>query len=178
MTSEKNIAEVGLDFPWSDIIRLPFRVVDYENNGTQIKEDGTVVAKNLRDPYAHLLVEHPGLDFNITLPVIHKDDYRLIASVYDHPDVMLHKKLEDRELLVVYAPEHTEEDGRASGWWHVLHFALAPGGTLESYIRENDEEVLANVNQLVGEFSYQGELQVHFKNNNERFEQLILLFKQ
>jgi hypothetical protein len=59
--------------------------------------------------YFTLLVESPIMNQRLKLPIVHRDDFILAASVFDEPEIA--KVVENEELLVTYAPKHMLPDG-------------------------------------------------------------------
>lgn len=77
------IPVVGHKIKWIDIIGHVFRVIDFDRDGTKIDQNGKVVSTTQVKPYGYLLVESPIMKKTIRLPIIHHDDFRLAASVFD-----------------------------------------------------------------------------------------------
>lgn len=153
------IAEIGKDIFWNQIVNHIFKVLDFDRSDTTI-EDNQVKAKSLDKPYGYLLVESPILNNKVKLPIIHRDDFRLVASVFDEPK--LAERIASDELLVVYSPKHLAKNGLSGSPHHVLHYILVPRGTLDSYYSINKDEHFAKPDpqKLFGLFVYEGEIKV------------------
>ena len=153
------VMAIGRDCKWSDILRQVFRVLEFDRGTTTIGPDGRPKAANL-NPYGCLLVESPILNRPVVMPIPHGDDYMLASFVFDDP----HRDeiLEEAEFLVTYAPKRTLFGGLSAGFRHVLHYALCPRGTLESYYDfENDLHMRQPApEKLFGKFIYEGEIRV------------------
>lgn len=162
------IPEIGKDISWTDIVNHAFRVFDFDRNGTTVNENNQVKAKSSFQPYGYLLVESPILNNRVRLPIIHRDDFLLAASVFDDPQ--LENLIESEELLVTYAPKHLGPKGISGSPHHVLHYAIVPSGTLESYYSVNNDVRMAKPEpqKLFGPFVYQGEIKVQI-NSEPRF---------
>lgn len=157
----KNIVpEIGKEISWADIVNHTFRVLDFDRNGTIIDENNQVNAKSRFQPYGYLFTESPILNNRVKLPVIHRDDFLLAASVFDEPN--LTTMIKDEELLVVYSPKHLGPKGLSGSPHHVLHYAIVPSGTLNSYYSVNNDMYMAKPEpeKLFGPFVYQGEIKV------------------
>lgn len=154
------IAEIGKEISWADIVNHIFKVLDFDRNGTTIDENNQVKAKSRFQPYGYLLAESPILNNRVRLPIIHRDDFLLAASVFDEPK--LATLVKDEELLVVYSPKHLGPKGLSGSPHHVLHYAIVPSGTLDSYYSANNDAHFAKPEpeKLVGPFVYQGEIKV------------------
>ena len=79
------VPEIGKEISWADIVNHTFRVLDFDRNGTTIDENNQVKAKSRFQPYGYLLAESPILNNRVRLPIIHRDDFLLAASVFDEP---------------------------------------------------------------------------------------------
>jgi len=157
----KNIVpEIGKEISWADIVNHTFRVLDFNRNETTIDENNQIKAKSRFQPYGYLLAESPILNNRVKLPIIHRDDFLLAASVFDEPK--LAAMVKDEELLVVYSPKHLGPKGLSGSPHHVLHYAIVPSGTLDSYYSANNDAHFAKPEpqKLVGQFVYQGEIKV------------------
>ena len=154
------VAEIGKEISWADIVNHTFQVLDFDRNGTIIDENNQVKAKSRFKPYGYLLAESPILNNRVRLPIIHRDDFLLAASVFDEPK--LATTVKDEELLVVYSPKHLGPKGLSGSPHHVLHYAIVPSGTLDSYYSANNDAHFAKPEpeKLVGQFVYQGEIKV------------------
>ncbi len=158
------IPEIGKEISWADIVNHAFRVFKFDRNGTTVNENNQVKAKNSFQPYGYLLVESPILNNRVRLPIIHRDDFLLAMSVFDEPKLVA--KIADEELLVTYSPKHLGPKGISGSPHHVLHYALVPSGTLDSYYSVNNDAHMAKPEpqKLFGPFVYQGEIKVQINS--------------
>jgi len=164
----KNIVpEIGKEISWADIVNHTFRVLDFDRNETTIDENNQVKAKRRFQPYGYLLAESPILNNRVRLPIIHRDDFLLAASVFDEPK--LAAMVKDEELLVVYSPKYLGPKGLSGSPHHVLHYAITPRGTLDAYYSKNNDMHMARPEpqKLVGQFVYQGEIKVQINPEPE-----------
>ena len=94
------------------------------------------------------------------IPIIHRDDFLLAASVFDEPK--LADLVVDEELLVTYAPKRLLPKGLSGSPHHVLHYVLTQHGTLDSYYSMDNDKHMAKPEpqKLFGPFVYQGEIKV------------------
>ena len=122
--------EIGRDCEWTDIIGQVFRVLEFDRAGTIILPGDKVKAKSLFKPYGYLLVESPILNQPASLPIVHRDDFLLAASVFDEPRWL--EVIKEQELLVTYVPKRKLPKGMA-GTSHALHYVITPRGTLDRY---------------------------------------------
>lgn len=158
------IPEVGREISWADIVNHVFRVLEFDRSDTTIEQNNQVKAKSSFKPYGYLLVESPILSQKARLPIVHRDDFLLAASVFDEP------KLADlvisEELLVTYAPKHLLLKGLSGSPHHVLHYVITPHGTLDSYYSINNDMHMAKPNpqKLFGPFIYQDEIRVQINS--------------
>ncbi len=154
------IPEIGLELSWIDIVNHIFRVLDFDRSDTIINQNNDVIAKSLYRPYGYLLVESPILNQKARLPIIHKNDFWLAASVLDEPKLKYLSVPE--ELLVTYSPKHFLPTGHSGSPHHVLHYVIAPSGTLDSYYSFNNDIYMAKPDprKLFGAFVYEGEIRV------------------
>jgi hypothetical protein len=161
------VPEIGKEISWADIVNHTFRVLDFDRNGTTVDENNQVKAKSRFQPYGYLLAESPILNNRVRLPIIHRDDFLLAASVFDEPK--LTAMVKDEELLVVYSPKHLGPKGLSGSPHHVLHYAITPRGTLEAYYSKNNDMYMARPEpqKLVGPFVYQGEIKVQINPEPE-----------
>jgi hypothetical protein len=152
--------EIGRDISWADIVRHVLRVVDFDRAGTTIAENGAIHAASRFNPYGYLLVESPILNQRVRLPIVHRDDFLLAASVFDEPKLM--EAVAHEELLVTYAPKHLLPKGLAGGTSHSLHYVITPRGTLQRYYEWEGDAHMAKPapEKLFGEFVYEGEIKV------------------
>src|ERR1044072_7556503 len=130
---EDFIPEIGKDISWRTVLSMPFRVLDFDRSGTRVLPNGEVKPRSHFKPYGYLLVDGPTLKQETGLPIVHQDDFKLIASVFDDQEYMDAIKDSRMELLVTYQPEKTRQDGRIASIWHCLHYALTPEGALKAY---------------------------------------------
>lgn len=153
------LSEFGKDLPWIMAINRVFRVINFYRLNTKIK-NGRAVQRNPIKPYGYLIAKSYTLGKTIKLPIIHRDDFGLAASVFDVPQ--LENFISDEELLVTYAPLKLLPDGRTGSPHHVLHYIMAPRGTLKAYYTMDDglHEKEPNLKILFGEFVYSGEIAV------------------
>lgn len=161
----KNIVpEIGKEISSADIVNHAFRVFEFDKNGTTVNESNQVKAKSSFQPYGYLLAESPILNNRVRLPIIHRDDFLLAASVFDDPK--LANLIESEELLVTYSPKHLGPKGVSASPHHVLHYALVPSGTLDSYYSANNDAHFAKPEpqKLFGPFVYQGEIKVRINS--------------
>lgn len=122
--------EVGLGIKWNDIIGEVFLILEFDRNGTIINKNNKVIARTKTMPYGHLLVQSPIHDQPIRLPIVHRDDYSLAASVFDEPKFL--DALNQSDLLVTYVPKYNFPKGN-TGISHVLHYVITPKGTFDKY---------------------------------------------
>lgn len=162
------IPEIGKEILWADIVNHTFHVLDFDKNGTTIGENNQIKAMGQFRPYGYLLLESPILNNQVKMPIIHRDDFLLAASVFDEPK--LSDMVKDEELLVVYSPKHMGPKGLSSSPHHVLHYTIVPNGTLDSYYSVNNDMYMAKPEpeKLFGPFIYQGEIKVQI-NNEPKF---------
>jgi len=155
---------IGRDISYADIVGHAFRVCDFERGGTRIGPNGEVLAASRFVPYGYLLVESPITTMRARLPIAHRDDFLLAASVFDEPKLLYSvTEAEEAELLVTYAPKHRLPGGLSGGLTHVLHYVITPRGTLDRYYAVNDDMHMATPapEKLFGPFVYKGEIRVH-----------------
>ncbi len=152
--------EIGREIQWTDIIRQVFRVLEFDRAGTTIGPGDTVKAASAVLPYGYLLVESPILNQPVRLPIVHRDDFLLAASVFDEPRLAEAVKEED-ELLVSYIPKHKLPRGLA-GTSHALHYVITPRGTLDRYYEVGGDVHMAKPapEKLFGSFVWHGEIRV------------------
>lgn len=158
------IPEIGKEISWADIVNHAFRVLEFDRNETTVNENNQVKAKSSFQPYGYLLVVSPILNNRVRLPIIHRDDFLLAASVFDEPK--LSDLVESQELLVTYAPKHLLSKGLSGSPHHVLHYAIVPSGTLDSYYSVNNDAHMTKPEpqKLFGPFVYQGEIKVQINS--------------
>lgn len=158
------VPEIGLEISWADIVNHAFRVLEFDKTDTTIGQNNQVSATSLFKPYGYLLVESPILNQKVRLPIIHQVDFLLAASVFDEPE--LADLIADKELLVTYAPKHVLPKGLSGSPHHVLHYVIAPRGTLNSYYSIDNDMHMAKPDpqKLFGPFVYQGEIRVQINS--------------
>jgi hypothetical protein len=158
--------EVGHDCEWIDIIGQVFRVLDFDRAGTII-QGNKVKAKTITKPYGYLLVESPVLNQPVRLPIVHRDDFLLAASVFDEPRWLEVLDKKEYELLTTYVPKLKLPRGMA-GITHALHYVLTPYGTLDSYYGQDFISIhMANPvpEKLFGMLAWDGLLRVQVNLN-------------
>jgi len=156
----KFIPLIGNEIAWSDVLSMVFLISHFDRNGTVITNFEDVKAKSQNEPYGYLIVVSPTLNQPVSLPIIHKDDFILAASVYDNPYAMQVNEEQGREFLVTYQPQKTTKDGRSATPAHCLHYALVPRGTLKNYYVDDTRMSRPEPKLLFGEFIYSGEIRV------------------
>ncbi|MDD5312828.1 MAG: hypothetical protein PHO26_07340 [Dehalococcoidia bacterium] len=158
------VPEIGLEISWADIVNQVFRVLEFDRSDTTIEQNNQVQAGSSFKPYGYLLVESPILNQKVRLPIIHRDDFLLAASVFDVPT--LATIIVDEELLVTYAPKHLRAKGLSGSPHHVLHYLITRRGTLDSYYSMNNNKYMAKPEpqKLFGQFVYEGEIRVQINS--------------
>lgn len=153
-------ADIGREIKWTEVIRQVFRVLEFDRAGTTIGPGDTVKAASLVDPYGYLLVESPILNRPVRLPIVHRDDFLLAASVFDEPRLADAVKGEE-ELLVTYFPKHKLPGGLA-GASHAVHYVICPRGTMDRYYEAGGDIHMAKPapEKLFGSFVWEGEIRV------------------
>lgn len=161
------IPDIGKEISWTDIVNHAFRVLEFDRNNTVVDRNNQVKAKSSLQPYGYLLAESPILNNKVRIPIIHRDDFLLAASVFDEPK--LAAMIVDEELLVTYAPTHLLPKGLSGSPHHVLHYAITPRGTLDSYYSKNNDMYMAKPDpqKIFGQFVYQGEIKVQINPEPE-----------
>jgi hypothetical protein len=156
----KRHPKIGSDVPWADILRHLFRVLEFDRADTTIGPKNQLQAVTDFAPYGYLLVESPILSQLVRLPIVHRDDFLLAASVFDEPKLV--DLINEEELLVTYAPKKVLSGGLAGDTSHVLHFVITPRGTLDRYYasEEDDHMAMPAPERLLGPFVYEGEIKV------------------
>jgi hypothetical protein len=152
--------KIGTDIPWADILRHLFRVLEFDRAGTTIGPKNQLQALADFTPYGYLLVESPILSQTVRLPIVHRDDFWLAASVFDEPNLV--DLINDEELLVTYAPKKVLARGLAGDTSHALHYVITPRGTLDRYYASEADDHMAKPvpERLLGAFVYEGEIKV------------------
>ncbi len=161
------VSDIGREISLADIVNHAFRVLEFDRGGTIIEQNNQVKAKSSFKPYGYLLVESPILNQKVRLPIIHRDDFLLAASVFDEPK--LSALVVDEELLVTYSPKHLLPKGLSGSPHHVLHYVITPRGTLDLYYSMNKDIHMAKPDpeKLFGPFVYQGEIKVQINPEPE-----------
>lgn len=152
-----SIPEIGRDISWFEIIRHVFQISEFERAGTKIDKNNNVIAKSSFKPYGYLTVSSPILNQNMRLPIVHKDDFLLAASVFDEPK--LSEEIQELELLVTYIPKHIRPDGLA-GIWHSLHFVITNPGTLDKFYSNESEITKPTPEKIFNNISWEDEIRV------------------
>ena len=161
----KIIPQIGVEISWADIANHLFRIFEFDRNGTTIDKNYQINAKSPIEPYGYLLAESPILNNRVKIPIIHHDDFSLAASVFDEPE--LEKLINNDELLVTYSPKEMNSQGLSQSLHHVLHYSIAPIGTLNKYYSMKNCWHISNPKpqKLVGSFIYEGEIKVQMIPN-------------
>lgn len=161
------IPDIGKEISWADIVNHAFRVLEFDRNNTKVDKNNQVKAKSSLQAYGYLLAESPILNNKVRIPIIHRDDFLLAASVFDEPK--LAAMVVNEELLVTYAPKHLLQKGLSGSPHHVLHYAITPRGTLDSYYSKSNDMYMAKPDpqKIFGEFVYQGEIKVQINPEPE-----------
>jgi hypothetical protein len=159
------VPTIGEEISWQDVHLQIFKVLEFDRADTTIGENEEVKAMSMFSPYGYLLVESPIFTQPVRLPIIHRDDFWLVASVFDDPNVV--EFVDSDELLVTYAPRKILSDGRSGEASHVLHYLLTGEGSLEDYYSIDNDIHMAKPNPslLFGSFIYDGEISV--KTNSD-----------
>lgn len=161
--SNKGVSEIGRDISWNDIIGKVFRVTNFDRAGTVIDSEGKVKAKSKFKPYGYLLVDSPIIKESVRLPIVHKDDFLLVSSVYDDPQ--LSEQIENFELLVTYVPMNKLPGGLA-GLTHALHYVITPLETIDYYYKIDAlRDSTPNPEKLFIKFIWEGEIRVQINLN-------------
>jgi hypothetical protein len=157
--------EIGREISWADIVRHVFRVCDFDRAGTAVGPDNEVHPSSPSTPYGYLLVESPILNQRVRIPIIHRDDFLLATFVFDEPNAA--DRMVQEDLLVTYAPKRLRRDGRTDSPHHVLHYVIAPRGTLERYYAVDNDVHMAKPQpeKLFGQFIYEGEISVQLNQD-------------
>lgn len=158
--------EIGRDIKWTDIVRHVFRVLEFDRAGTIISPGGTVEALSSFKPYGYLLVESPIFNQPVSLPIVHRDDFLLAASVFDEPQWL--EIVKEGELLVTYVPKHKLLWGLV-GISHALHYVITPRGTLARYyeIGNNMHMTKSAPEKIFGTLVWDGEIRVQVNPHPE-----------
>lgn len=167
------IPEIGRDIRWIDIVGHVFRVLEFDRAGTTIGPGDTVKALSLFKPYGYLLVESPILNQPGRLPIVHRDDFLLAASVFDEPHLL--EAIKTEELLVTYVPKQKLPMG-AIGLSHGLHYVITSRCTLDRYYSTGNDMHMRSPapEKIFGALVWDGELRVKVelilhKNSSNNF---------
>ena len=157
----KAIPTIGKDVQLTPMVGQVFRVLQFDRAGTTIDGKGKVKPKSLFKPYGYLLVESPIINMPMRMPILHKDDFGLAASVFDEPKLLEEMQEQEAELLVTYVPKKKLPGGLA-GTSHALHYAIAPPGTLTRYYAFDNARHMANPapEKIFGPLVWEGEIRV------------------
>jgi hypothetical protein len=132
--------------------------LDFSRADTIIDEQGNVIAINQFEPYGYLLVESPISNEPMLLPITHRDDFLLAASVYD--DAQWMEEIKRLELLVTYVPKDKNPMG-FGGFSHALHYLITAPYTLEKYYEKEGRKIsIKKTEKLFGDFVWDGEIGV------------------
>jgi hypothetical protein len=158
-------SEVGKGIKWIDIVGQVCRVLEFDKGDTIIGPDNKVKATSSFKPYGYLLVESPIFNQPVRLPIVHRDDFLLAASVFDEP--RLAEAIKEEELLVTYLPKRTLPNGMMAGPTHALHYVITPRGTLDRYYEVDNDKHMASPapEKLFGRLVYEGEIKVQVNPN-------------
>ncbi|NCT93127.1 MAG: hypothetical protein GXC72_01780 [Chitinophagaceae bacterium] len=155
-SKKSEFAIVGKDIKWTDIKNELFRVIDFDKTNTIIDEQGRVIATSKFKPYGFLTVEWPVIERLVKLPIVHKDDFLLAASVFDDPKFS--EQLDKLELLVTYSPK---DNDRNTSFLHVLHYVITKSGTFNEYYKIHKATLLGlGPEHIFGSLIWEGELSV------------------
>jgi hypothetical protein len=159
------VPTIGEEISWKDIHLQVFKVLEFDRIDTRIGPNDEVQATSMFTPYGYLLAQSPILNQPVRLPIIHRDDFLLAASVFDDPNLV--SFVESDELLVTYAPRKILSDGRSGDATHVLHFLLIEEGALDNYYSMDNDANMAKPNPafLFGQFVYEGEIRVQVNDD-------------
>ena len=159
--------EIGRDIASTGIVRHVFRVLEFDRAGTIIGPGDSVEAASAYSPYDYLRVESPILNQPGRLPIVHRDDFLLAASVFDEPQLLRAAEAEE-ELLVTYVPEHKLPGGLA-GVSHALHYVITPRGTLKRYYEVGNDMHMASPvpEKLFDPLAWRGEIRVQVNPHPE-----------
>lgn len=156
---------IGRDIKWTNVIGNAFRVLDFDRAGTTIDRQGNVLATSKVKPYGYLHVESPMFNQSVILPIIHRDDFLLAASVYDDPQ--LTEEIKKLELLVTYIPKEKYPMGFA-GISHALHYVITAPQTIDRFYEKYGMNILTQkLEKIFGIFVWDGELRVQVNLNPE-----------
>ena len=156
------VPDVGRHISWKDIVNHAFRVLDLERSDAPGDAVDSDKPEGLFGTRGYLLVESPILDQKARMPICHEDDLRLAAGIFDDPSFVDIISTGRAELLVAYAPESMRSKGESGSPFHVLHYALMPHGSLDTYYSEDGDKHYARPHpqSLFGPFVYEGKISV------------------
>jgi hypothetical protein len=156
--------EVGRDIRWTDIIRQVFRVIEFDRAGTTVEAGNRVRPLSANAPLRISACPITYPQSTDRLPIVHRDDFLLAASVFDEPQFAALAKTD--ELLVTYVPKHRLPGGLA-GLSHAPHYVLTSRGTLERYYSVNGGEHMGRPapEKLFGSFVWAGDIRVGVNTN-------------
>ncbi len=156
--------EIGRHIEWTYIVGHVFRVLDFDRAGTTVGPGNRVNPASRFEPYGYLLVESPILNQSVRLPIVHRDDFSLAASVFDEPRLL--ETIQEEELLVTYVPKHKLPKGLC-GASHALHYVVTPRGTLDRYYEIGGDMHMARPEpeKLFGKLVWDGEIRVQVNSN-------------
>jgi hypothetical protein len=159
-----SVQEIGVDIKWTEIVGHIFRVLNLDRDGTTIDGNGKVVKADRLKPYGYLLVESPILNHTARLPILHRDDFRLVANVCDTTSPA--GGIKESELLVTYIPKE-KLPGAIPGYTHALHYVLAKKNTLEEYYRIGARTLKPEPERIFSRLTWEGELRVETNSGSE-----------
>lgn len=153
------IATFGEEIKWTEAPNHVFRILEFNRLDTEMVNDKPV-QKNPFKPYGYLLVESPILSQKARLPIIHRDDFWLAESVFEDPRRAA--SIEKIDFLVTYAPKVLLSNGFSGSPHPVLHYVIAPSGTLDAYYSVNNglHKKSPSPQKLFGDFIYEGNAKV------------------
>jgi len=157
-----NEPTIGKDIKWSDVVGKVFQITEFDRNDTIIDIFDNVIAKSKFKPYGYLKVVSNEFEKTFRLPIVHRDDFLLAATVFDSPT--LTKKLNILELLVTYVPEHKTKMALA-GIHHALHYALVPNGTISKYYELTNDNHNEYFEKIFGQLVWSGQIKVNFNSD-------------
>jgi hypothetical protein len=152
---------IGKHCKWTDVIGQVFRVLEFDRSGTIIRPGNKLKTKGFLKPYGYLRVESPVLNTPVRMPIVHRDDFLLAASVFDDPKCV--DAVKEDELLVTYIPKK-KLPGGSVGIQHGIHYAIVPRGTMERYYgfdETSERMVYPEPERIFGVLQWDGMLRVH-----------------
>lgn len=152
-------SEIGRDIKWKNIYKHVFKIISFDRNGTAINSNGKVIKKGILKPYGFLVVECPILNNQTRLPIIHRDDFLLVSSIYDDP--VWSNRLIDLDFLVTYFPKSILSNGHTSSGLHVLHYLLTNKNKLKFFYENYPANFSSPKPELIfNEIKWEGEIGV------------------